>query len=101
MAESYEDAKGCDGNVKIERIFYDRSCMSAYRTVKHFVVSWENGKLLISRAREIIPNRTYEIIKDPKPYVECFWTPEQPQYAMKAVKGIGLGERAKINSTMS
>jgi hypothetical protein len=73
--------------------------MSAYRAVKHFIVTWENGKLLVSQAREVIPRHTYQIIHQQKPYAECSWnfTPEVvfPQYK---TKGIGLGERAKIKS---
>lgn len=102
MAKSFENAKGCDGVLKIEYFLVIDISMSAYRAVKHFVVSWENGKILVSRAREIVPNRTYEIIRDQKPYAECVWIPELPYYTVKSnTKGIGLGERAKINSSMS
>ena len=50
----------------------------AHRCVKHFVVSWEPGSLLISRmfvspAREVVPNRVYEIISPQKPLPECAW----------------------------
>ncbi len=76
--------------------------MSAYRAVKHFVVTWENGKILVSQAREIVPRQTYQIIQQPKPYMECAWnfTPEMtfPQYK---TKGIGLGETAKIKSSLT
>ncbi len=80
--------------------------MSAYRNIKHFVVTWENGKILVSRAREIVPYRTYEIVQQPKPYVECFWnfSPEVSLPFAKgtgATKGIGLGEKTKIKSCLS
>lgn len=47
--------------------------MSTLRAVKHFVVTWENGRLLVSRAREIVPKQTYQIIQDPKPFAQCSW----------------------------
>ena len=43
------------------------------RAIKHFVVTWKNGKLLISQAREIVPNRVYEIVKFPEPQLGCSW----------------------------
>ena len=77
--------------------------MSAYRAVKHFVVTWENGKILVSQAREIIPRQTYQIIQQPPPYIEYVrnFTPEMtfPQY--RSTKGIGLGETAKIKSSLT
>lgn len=71
------------------------------RSVKHFVVSWENGKILVSRAREIIPNRTYEIVHMPPPSFECAWNAVQPSFPKPETKGIGLGERTKIKSSLS
>lgn len=47
----------------------------AHRSIKHFVVSWEAGKLLISRAREVVPNRVYEIPPPIKPIPVCLWIP--------------------------
>jgi hypothetical protein len=77
--------------------------MSAYRAVKHFVVTWENGRILISQAREIVPRQTYQIIQQPKPYMECAWNMNSeitfPHY--KSTKGIGLGETAKIKSSLT
>lgn len=51
------------------------------RAIRHFIVTWENGKMLVSRAREIVPKRTYEIIQDPEPRMESYWkfTPESEQ----------------------
>jgi hypothetical protein len=76
--------------------------MSASRNLKHFVVTWENGKVLVSRAREIVPYRTYEIIQRPQPYIECIWN-LSPEKTLPCVnyKGIGLGERSKIKSCLS
>ncbi len=78
--------------------------MSAIRHIKHFVVSWENGILRISQAREIIPNRTYEIIQDVKPFGECIknFNPIPVSFKPKLeFKGIGLGESVKKNSCLS
>jgi hypothetical protein len=74
-------------------------CMSRmYRGIKHFVVTWENGKILVSRAREVIPNRTYEIVHTPPP-LECPW--KHLQSSILKVDGIGLGETTKIKSSLS
>jgi hypothetical protein len=55
------------------------------RGVKHFVLTLEKGTLSISKAREVVPNRTYEIIEPSKPFVELAWISH----------GIGLGESIK------
>jgi hypothetical protein len=47
--------------------------MYSHNTVKHFVLTLEKGKILISRAREIVPNRSYEIIYTPKPLAFLQW----------------------------
>lgn len=59
--------------------------MSLNRGVKHFVLTLEKGSFSISRAREIVANRTYEIIEPSRPFMELAWI----------FHGIGLGESKK------
>lgn len=76
--------------------------MSMYRHIKHFVVTWENGMLRVSQAREIIPHQTYEIIQTPKPFSECImnFTPTTLP-SLPKVNSSGLGESVKKNSLLS
>ena len=59
--------------------------MSINRGVKHFILTLEKGTFSISRAREVIPNKTYEVIQPSRPFVELAWI----------FHGIGLGESKK------
>ena len=72
-----------------------------FRTVKHFVVTWENGKILVSRAREIVPNRTYEILHTSPPFAECNWLLQESIQKKPEGNGIGLGETTKIKSSVT
>jgi hypothetical protein len=78
--------------------------MSAYRYTKHFIVTWENGIVRVSQAKEIVPNRTYEILQHSKPLGECIMnfhptsTSFKPPYHLK---GLDLGERLEKNSCLS
>lgn len=66
------------------------------RAAKYFVVSWEKGTLMISRAREIVPNRIYEIIKTPDPYLTCIWNnPSQQHFPIEISKALGEKEKKK------
>ncbi len=90
------------GHIKIEQKFCVVKSMSMYRHIKHFVVTWENGMLRVSQAREIIPNRTYEIIQTPKPFSECIMNFAPPQIpSLPKVNCKGLGESVKKNSLLS
>lgn len=55
--------------------------MSSRRLMKHFVVTVERGSIQIAKAREVVPNRTYEIIQSPPLYPD-----------LVSLEGIGLGE---------
>ncbi len=59
--------------------------MSFNRGAKHFILTLEKGTFYLSRAREVIPQRTYEIIEPSKPWFEVAWI----------YHGIGLGESTK------
>ncbi len=59
--------------------------MSLNRGVKHFILTLEKGTFSLSRAREVIPNRTYEVIEPSRPSFEIAWI----------CHGIGLGESTK------
>lgn len=60
--------------------------MSSRRIVKHFVVTVEKGSIQIAKAREVVPNRTYEVIQTPPVY---------PSFVRWNLDGIGLGEKVK------
>ena len=80
----------------------------ASRHAKHFVITLDNGRLLVSRAREIVPNFRYEIVHIPSSLLEWLWPIQNPSpHAMWAPttatrelreaslkkQGIGLGEK--------
>lgn len=69
--------------------------MLPYRAIRHFVVTLDRGKILISQAREIVPNQVYEIIHLPD-LVRCPYEEKKNE----VVKGIGLGETTKIKCQM-
>lgn len=73
-----------------------------YRHIKHFVVTWENGMLRVSQAREIIPHRTYEIIQAPKPFSECIMNFTHTSLpSLPKVNSSNHGESVKKNSLLS
>ena len=47
--------------------------MNSYYSIKHFIVTLEKGRVIVSRARELVPNHTYEIIRQPKPLALVQW----------------------------
>jgi hypothetical protein len=70
----------------------DLSKMSSRRIVKHFVVTVEKGSIQIAKAREIVPNRTYEVIQSP---------PVFPSSVRWNFDGIGLGEHTVKEASLS
>ncbi len=65
--------------------------MIPYRTVRHFVITLDKGKILISKAREVVPKHMYEVIQLPD-LLQC---PYEEKLQGKGI-GIGLGETTKI-----
>jgi hypothetical protein len=63
--------------------------MSLNRGAKYFILTLEKGSFILSRAREVVPKRTYEVIQPLKPSVEFVWN----------LEGIGLGESTKKHDT--
>jgi hypothetical protein len=66
------------------------------RIAKHFVLSIGNGKFTISHAKELVPNRTYEILQIPKPLLTAQWVIEKEFLPLFAL----LGESLKKKSTL-
>jgi hypothetical protein len=68
------------------------------RFTRHFVITVENGRLLVSRAKEVIPNRTYEIIDIPTSFLDCLWpvnhSVREPPFRV-AYQDVGLGEKVE------
>ena len=56
--------------------------MTFNRSAKHFILTLEKGKFFLSKAREVVPKRTYEVIEPINPSIEFVWN----------LEGIGLGE---------
>jgi hypothetical protein len=65
--------------------------MSLNRSAKHFILTLEKGKFFLSKAREVVPKRTYEVIEPINPSIEFVWN----------LEGIGLGESTKRNDRKS
>ncbi len=62
--------------MKIERTNPIKSGMSSSsRVIRHFVLTVGNGKFILSQAKEIVPNRTYEILQVPRPLVTAQLSP--------------------------
>jgi hypothetical protein len=66
--------------------------MSSHRIVKHFIVTVERGSIQIAKAREVVPNRTYEVIRSPPVY---------PSFVRWNLDGIGLGEHTVKTASLS
>ena len=100
MAQSHSHAAGGIGCIKIERINPMKSGMSSSsRIIRHFVLTVGNGKFVLSQAREIVPNRTYEILHVPRPLVTAQWSPEK-DLLPQLFSGM-YGEPQKIKSELS
>ena len=47
--------------------------LSRFNGFQHFVVSFANGRLLISPAKEVVPHKFYEIVRKSEPVVTGGW----------------------------
>ena len=69
------------------------------RTIRHFIVSWDAGKLIVSPAREVVPNAIYEILPPQSssklsPFLQV--TMPVPSVAMKQVQEITSAPRCGL-----
>ena len=74
------------------------------RSIRHFIVSWDAGKLIVSPAREVIPNYVYEIMNPEKPcesVYKSFSNPTVPSVAMRAWSDSNVDRNVAMKSLAS